>query len=144
MGELELISFKIISVENLRPYLRIKSYVLLLRPLARMMRFSLLVVRVLPIYNKKREVRTLLLILCSWPSNLPSQKDKQLRSPRRYEYSTPKKGDAYKHIPRTSTIASSLLSKRVFEVRNSAMKRSSKRLSTLSSDSHSPPTYRIN
>ena len=38
---------------------------------------------------KKREIRTLLLILCSRPSNLPSQKDKQLRSPRRYEYNFP-------------------------------------------------------
>ena len=34
-----------------------------------------------------------LLILCSRPSNLPSQKDKQLRSPRRYEYSIPPAGN---------------------------------------------------
>ena len=110
---------------------------MLLRPPTRM----LLLFELNYKHKKKREIRTLLLISCSWPSNLPSQKDKQLRSPRRYEYSInpigniidtldiyyPQK-DAYRHIPRTSTVASSLL--RVRSVRSSepSDERHSKRL----------------
>ena len=71
--------------------------------------------------QKKREIRTRYLSHVPGLRTCHPCKDKQLRSPRRYEYNAPsyitacptsveiplKIGDAYKHTPRTSTIASS-------------------------------------
>ena len=120
---------------------------LLLRPPTRMFWVSVSSYIII----KKREIRTVLLISCSWPSNLPSQKDKQLRSPRQYEFCLPPR----RRMVRGNNIVSAILrggmSKNtsrghlplhhhywefgVFEVRNPAMKRQSKRLSTKCSDS---------
>ena len=56
---------------------------------------------------KKREFRIHYLSHNPGLRTCLSSKDKQLRSPRRYEYNTPSLGNAYKHILGTSTIATS-------------------------------------